>query len=121
MFLVFLNEQAPKDYAPALPTEVPPFLRHILCKLRERRWGAADFILKPWQNDKLVAAVEGAVQRGQMRRAASGSKKTVQQNLQQELEYASEVQQRLFPQNPPQLETLDYWAVCKAARGVGTI
>ncbi|MEE8587592.1 MAG: SpoIIE family protein phosphatase [Acidobacteriota bacterium] len=81
--------------------------------------GAADFILKPWQNDKLVAAVEGAVQRGQMRRAASGSNKTVEESLQQELEYASEVQQRLFPQNPPRLQTLDYWAVCKAARGVG--
>ncbi len=80
--------------------------------------GATDFILKPWQNDKLVAAVEGAVKRGQRRPAALGSK-AVQGNLQQELEYASEVQQRLFPQNPPRLETLDYWAVCKAARGVG--
>jgi DNA-binding NtrC family response regulator len=34
--------------------------------------GAVDFILKPWRNDKLIAAVESAVRFTQARRSAEG-------------------------------------------------
>ena len=35
--------------------------------------GAVDFILKPWRNDKLVAAVQAAAERTRASRAASGA------------------------------------------------
>ncbi len=35
--------------------------------------GAVDFILKPWRNDKLLAAVRAAAERTRASRAASGA------------------------------------------------
>jgi phosphoserine phosphatase RsbU/P len=39
--------------------------------------------------------------------------------LQKEMEIAREVQQRLFPQSPPALDGLDYFAFCRPAKSVG--
>lgn len=39
--------------------------------------------------------------------------------LQREIEFAAEVQRRLFPQNAPSVRTLDLSGVCHPARGVG--
>ncbi len=87
--------------------------------------GATDFILKPWQNEKLAAAVDNAVALSRSRRAGAGQvvpgidADSEEDRLRSELEYASAVQQRLFPQRLPTLETLECAAVCRAARGVG--
>lgn len=42
-----------------------------------------------------------------------------QEKLSREIEIAKEVQEHLFPQILPEMKTLDYTGVCKAARGVG--
>ncbi|HXG66282.1 MAG TPA: SpoIIE family protein phosphatase, partial [Blastocatellia bacterium] len=42
-----------------------------------------------------------------------------EERLRHELEIATSVQQRLFPQGPPPAERLDLWGVCHPARGVG--
>jgi sigma-B regulation protein RsbU (phosphoserine phosphatase) len=57
------------------------------------------------ENARLTSAVaEEAAQREAMKR---------------EVEIAREVQERLFPQHPPQVEGLDYCGMCRPARGVG--
>jgi sigma-B regulation protein RsbU (phosphoserine phosphatase) len=42
-----------------------------------------------------------------------------EERLRHELEIATNVQQRLFPESPPQIESLDLAGVCYPARGVG--
>jgi sigma-B regulation protein RsbU (phosphoserine phosphatase) len=57
------------------------------------------------ENARLTSAVaEEAAQREAMKR---------------EVEIAREVQERLFPQNPPPMAELDYCGLCRPARGVG--
>ena len=69
------------------------------------RRGACDFIQKPWDNQRLLAAI--AKQAESERRRKS------------ELEIAANVQQKLFPSKLRPLRTLDYAAQCVAARSVG--
>jgi sigma-B regulation protein RsbU (phosphoserine phosphatase) len=69
------------------------------------RRGACDFIQKPWDNQRLLAAI--AKQAESERRRKS------------ELEIAANVQQKLFPSKLRPLRTLDYAAQCVAARAVG--
>jgi phosphoserine phosphatase RsbU/P len=69
------------------------------------RRGACDFIQKPWDNQRLLAAI--AKQAESERRRKS------------EMEIAANVQQKLFPNKRRRLRTLDYGAQCVAARTVG--
>jgi sigma-B regulation protein RsbU (phosphoserine phosphatase) len=69
------------------------------------RRGACDFIQKPWDNDRLLAAV---------RKQADSERKR-----KSELEIAANVQQKLFPRNFRLLRTLDYAGQCVAALEVG--
>jgi sigma-B regulation protein RsbU (phosphoserine phosphatase) len=69
------------------------------------RRGACDFIQKPWDNQRLLAAIA--------RQAESERKRK------SELEIAANVQQKLFPSKLRPLRTLDYGAQCVAARVVG--
>jgi sigma-B regulation protein RsbU (phosphoserine phosphatase) len=69
------------------------------------RHGACDFIQKPWDNQRLLAAI-GKQAAGERRRKS-------------ELEIAASVQQKLFPGKPRPLANLDYGAQCVAARTVG--
>jgi sigma-B regulation protein RsbU (phosphoserine phosphatase) len=69
------------------------------------RRGACDFIQKPWDNDRLVAAIRKQAESERKRKS--------------ELEIAANVQQKLFPRKLPLLRTLDYAGQCLAAREVG--
>ncbi len=69
------------------------------------RRGACDFIQKPWDNERLIAAVRKQVDSERRRRS--------------ELEIAANVQQKLFPKKLRPLRTLDYAGHCVAAREVG--
>jgi sigma-B regulation protein RsbU (phosphoserine phosphatase) len=69
------------------------------------RRGAADFIQKPWDNDRVIAVVRK--QSESVRRRKS------------ELEIAANVQQKLFPHQSHHLSTIDYAGHCVAAREVG--
>ena len=69
------------------------------------RRGACDFIQKPWDNDRLLAAIRKQAESERRRKS--------------ELEIAANVQQKLFPPNHCLLRTLDYAGQCVAAREVG--
>jgi sigma-B regulation protein RsbU (phosphoserine phosphatase) len=69
------------------------------------RRGACDFIQKPWENQRLIAAIRKQADSGRRRKS--------------ELEIAAAVQQKLFPGDPPLLSTLECSAQCLAAREVG--
>jgi sigma-B regulation protein RsbU (phosphoserine phosphatase) len=69
------------------------------------RRGACDFIQKPWDNQRLVAAIRKQADSGRRRKS--------------ELEIAAAVQQKLFPADVPRLSTVECTARCVAAREVG--
>ncbi len=69
------------------------------------RRGACDFVQKPWDNERVLAAI----------RKHSDSER----RKQSELEIAATVQQKLFPRAARRLRTVDYAGQCMAARGVG--
>jgi phosphoserine phosphatase RsbU/P len=69
------------------------------------RRGACDFIQKPWDNDRLVAAIRKQAESERRRKS--------------ELEIAANVQQKLFPRELRPFRTLDYAGQCVAAREVG--
>src|SRR6185503_15548373 len=69
------------------------------------RRGACDFVQKPWDNERVLAAI---------RKQADSERRR-----QSELEIAATVQQKLFPRAARQLVSIDYAGQCVAARGVG--
>jgi sigma-B regulation protein RsbU (phosphoserine phosphatase) len=69
------------------------------------RRGACDFVQKPWDNERVLAAIR--------KQAAS------ERGRRSELEIAAAVQQKLFPRFAPHLRTIDYAGHCVAAQGVG--
>jgi sigma-B regulation protein RsbU (phosphoserine phosphatase) len=69
------------------------------------RRGACDFIQKPWDNGKVIAAV---------RKQAEGERRR-----KSEMEIAANVQQKLFPRMPRPRASVEYCGQCVAAREVG--
>jgi sigma-B regulation protein RsbU (phosphoserine phosphatase) len=69
------------------------------------RRGACDFIQKPWDNGRVIAAIRKQTE-GERRRKS-------------ELEIAANVQQKLFPHGSRRLGSLDYAGQCVAAREIG--
>ena len=69
------------------------------------RRGACDFIQKPWDNARALAVV---------RKQTQGER-----GRQSELQIAASVQQKLFPNTPRELQTLNYAGHCVAAQGIG--
>ncbi len=69
------------------------------------RRGACDFIQKPWDNERLLAAIRKQAESERRRKS--------------ELEIAANVQQKLFPRQLRMLKTLDYSGQCVAAKEVG--
>ena len=80
------------------------------------RCGAHDFVLKPWDNDKLVRTLLASC-RGTRSEAVvsdhSGS------DVEKDLLLAQEVQLRLLPQETPRIPGLDYMGYCQPARHAG--
>ena len=75
------------------------------------RRGACDFVQKPWDNARLLAAIRKQAAEAAARRKAD-------RRVQTELEIAHNVQQKLFPGQTRRLETLDYAGRCVPAREV---
>jgi len=72
------------------------------------RRGAVDFVLKPWENARLLETIRKHTE-------APGGEWTVAADLQ----IASRVQAGLMPRQPPALETLDCEGYCRQAGAVG--
>ena len=70
--------------------------------------GADDYVTKPFRPRELRARIRAAL-RHQPNGAGVGA------DLQRQLQVASEVQQRLFPQHRPPVATLDYAGICQPA------
>ncbi len=70
------------------------------------RRGASDFVLKPWENAKLIEAIRKHSGSGGLRPS-------------EDLEIAARVQAGLLPAVAPRLETLDCAAYCRQAGAVG--
>ena len=77
--------------------------------------GACDFVVKPWDNDRLLAILRTQTELGRASRRAAQLEATLQHDLQ----LASQVQAQLFPRTRPPLASLDYCGRCRAARVVG--
>lgn len=73
--------------------------------------GADDYITKPFRPRELRARIRAA-----LRHQPGGE--SLSADLQRQLRVASQVQQRLFPQLPPALPTLDYAGFCRPALGM---
>ena len=69
------------------------------------RRGACDFVQKPWDNERVLAAIRKQADSERGRRS--------------ELEIAAAVQQKLFPRSAPHLRSIDYAGHCVAAQGIG--
>ncbi len=69
------------------------------------RRGACDFVQKPWDNERVLAAIRKQADSERRRKS--------------ELEIAATVQQKLFPRAAQRMTTIDYAGQCVAARGVG--
>ncbi len=68
---------------------------------------------------KLVAAQTGMALENSRLTEAFVSEAAQKERLNRELEIAREVQERLFPQEHPPIEGLDYYGACRPALGVG--
>jgi serine phosphatase RsbU (regulator of sigma subunit) len=73
-------------------------------------WNAAEKLLFFLLLTQLVATLKAALEREKLAR---------QEFLEREIRIAEQVQERLFPQNPPVLATLDCAGVCRPVRSVG--
>lgn len=71
------------------------------------RRGAADFVLKPWDNDRLLSTLRKHQDHAPASRVA------------QDLDLARQVQNQLLPQRRPPLRTMDYDGHCRQAGAVG--
>lgn len=77
--------------------------------------GATDFVLKPFTNEKLLSVCLKASAQGRHGSASALRSR----GLEHEMETARKVQNRLYPQNLPVVDRLDYAAVCRPAQGAG--
>lgn len=71
------------------------------------RRGAVDFVLKPWENARLIETLR--------KHAGSAGAWTIAEDLQ----IAARVQAGLLPRQQPVLDTLDCWGYCRQAGAVG--
>jgi sigma-B regulation protein RsbU (phosphoserine phosphatase) len=82
------------------------------------RRGARDFVLKPWENQRLVATLqEHAAARLEPADPWEGRAPDAQAG--DEIHIAGQVQRKLFPHRAPSLKTLEYAAHCRQAGPVG--
>jgi sigma-B regulation protein RsbU (phosphoserine phosphatase) len=76
------------------------------------RRGVRDFVQKPWDNAQLLATLRQEIEAGRTRRAAAAAER-------RELAEALKIQQRLLPQQVPQIDGWEIAASWQPAAGVG--
>lgn len=80
------------------------------------RCGAHDFVLKPWDNDKLLRTLLAACRNAG---EAGDVPDRFDSEMEKDLLLARQVQLRLLPQAGPRLPRLDYTGYCQPARHAG--
>jgi serine phosphatase RsbU (regulator of sigma subunit) len=87
---------------------------------RVEAWGATSTTFEDVDGNSFVlAAYDAAVQEIEAERQAHVAKLESERRAASEVEFARQVQARLFPQTRPELATLEYAGVCIQARHVG--
>jgi sigma-B regulation protein RsbU (phosphoserine phosphatase) len=81
------------------------------------RRGAQDFVLKPWENQRLMATLREHAEA--WRRAEEPEKVENPAGGADDIRIAGQVQRKLFPHKYPALRTLQYSAHCRQAGPVG--
>jgi phosphoserine phosphatase RsbU/P len=76
------------------------------------RRGVRDFVQKPWDNAQLLATLQSEIAEGRARRQRDASER-------RELAEALKIQQRLLPQQVPQIDGCELAASWQPASGVG--
>ena len=76
------------------------------------RRGVRDFVQKPWDNTHLLATLRQEIEAGRARRRAEAAER-------RELAEALKIQQRLLPQQVPQIDGFEIAASWQPASGVG--
>lgn len=76
--------------------------------------GVRDFVLKPWENNRLLETLRAQIEKGY----ATREKLRLGAEQQQELEDALEIQRRLLPTELPQVEGFKVSAAWRPARAV---
>ncbi len=80
------------------------------------RRGAADFVMKPWDNEKLLATLRKHLEED---RAATAAEGQAGDRVSRDLDLARQVQLQLLPQRRPALRTMEYDGHCRQAGAVG--
>ena len=84
--------------------------------------GGRDFVLKPWDNSRLLESLNTQIELGRkrrQRRLLEAETQTVTDKLQHELAESQEIQAALMPQALPHIEGFDIAFAWKPARTVG--
>ena len=84
--------------------------------------GGRDFVLKPWDNARLLESLNTQIELGRkrrQRRLIEAESQTVNDKLQQELIESQEIQAALMPRALPHIEGFDIAFAWKPARTVG--
>ncbi len=84
--------------------------------------GGRDFVLKPWDNSRLLKSVSTQIELGRkkrQRRRVDAESRTVSDKLRQELEESKEIQAALMPKALPNIEGFDIAFAWNPARAVG--
>lgn len=84
--------------------------------------GGRDFVLKPWDNARLLESLNTQIELGRkrrQRRRVAEETQTVTDKLQQELVESQEIQAALMPQAIPHIDGFDIAFAWKPARTVG--
>ncbi|MBI3664988.1 MAG: SpoIIE family protein phosphatase, partial [Acidobacteria bacterium] len=79
------------------------------------RRGVRDFVEKPWDNRQLLATLRAQIRHGRALR----HKQLLEEEKKQEMEEAIEIEQRLVPQDLPQIPGYEMAAAWQPAHGVG--
>jgi sigma-B regulation protein RsbU (phosphoserine phosphatase) len=95
-----------------LPVVVMTAWGSIEVAIRAMQLGASDFILKPWENARVLATLQTQIGR-------HATARSERQRLEQEFCEARRVQERLMMEEMPQFAALDVAASCQPARIVG--
>jgi serine phosphatase RsbU (regulator of sigma subunit)/catechol 2,3-dioxygenase-like lactoylglutathione lyase family enzyme len=83
-------------------------------------WGAVFTRFRdPDGNSFSLIGVDAVTRQVEAQRRAVAERQEAERRAAQEMEIATQVQARLFPQTQPQLRTLDYAGICVQARQVG--
>jgi phosphoserine phosphatase RsbU/P len=95
-----------------LPVVVMTGWGNVDIAVEAMRRGVRDFVQKPWDNAHLLATLRSEIEEGRARRRRDASDR-------RELAEALKIQQRLLPQQVPQIEGCELAASWQPASGVG--